>query len=226
MKRIQTKEQRAALRASMIPAGAEPDPRNGPEGEAYTYERGGRFYAVAFNGSAGRAAFHFWFRTPEAAAQRVYEFFQGIKATREYKNKLKVSKAAPHDVKVGDIFSASWGYDQTNIDYYEIVSLIGSTMAEVQQIQAESETTEWMQGKSVPCPGKPRMVPDNSEAGRKHKEERGFYPQVPAPTFRVKLQGGKSPAFRVDHHYATRMTPIAMVGDKPVFRADHWTAYA
>jgi hypothetical protein len=26
-------------------------------------------------------------------------------------------------VKIGDVFSRSWGYDQTNVDYYEIVSV-------------------------------------------------------------------------------------------------------
>ena len=30
----------------------------------------------------------------------------------------------PHGVKVGDVFVESWGYDQTNIDYYEVVRLM------------------------------------------------------------------------------------------------------
>lgn len=30
------------------------------------------------------------------------------------------------DVKVGDIFECSWGYDQTNVDFYEVVGLTPS----------------------------------------------------------------------------------------------------
>jgi hypothetical protein len=37
-------------------------------------------------------------------------------------------------VKVGDIFVASWGWDQTNIDFYKVVRLIGKTMALLQPI--------------------------------------------------------------------------------------------
>ena len=29
-------------------------------------------------------------------------------------------------VEVGDIFAASWGYDQTNVDFYEVVSVTAS----------------------------------------------------------------------------------------------------
>jgi len=33
-------------------------------------------------------------------------------------------KVGPHGVKVGDVFVETWGYDQTNIDYYEVVRLM------------------------------------------------------------------------------------------------------
>lgn len=32
-------------------------------------------------------------------------------------------------VKVGDIFTGSWGYDQTNVDFYEVVHLSGKSTA-------------------------------------------------------------------------------------------------
>jgi len=31
--------------------------------------------------------------------------------------------------KIGDIFYASWGYDQTNIDYYKVKKIIGKSSA-------------------------------------------------------------------------------------------------
>ena len=58
-----------------------------------------------------------------------------------------------HNVKIGDIFKAVWGYDQTNVDYYEVVKLVGKTMVEVMPIGAKVEETGNMSGKSWPVPG-------------------------------------------------------------------------
>ena len=41
-----------------------------------------------------------------------------------------------HDLQVGDILKSSWGYDQTNIDYYEVTRLAGKTMVEFRPIKS------------------------------------------------------------------------------------------
>lgn len=41
-------------------------------------------------------------------------------------------------LKVGDILWASCGYEQRNIDYYQVTALIGSTMAEITSIKNET----------------------------------------------------------------------------------------
>ena len=43
------------------------------------------------------------------------------------------------DIKVGDIFSCSWGYDQTNVDFYMCV---GFTKHFMKYIHIESVVTE------------------------------------------------------------------------------------
>ena len=37
-------------------------------------------------------------------------------------------------VKVGDIFHASWGYDQTNNDFFQVVSLCGESSVRVREV--------------------------------------------------------------------------------------------
>lgn len=37
-------------------------------------------------------------------------------------------------VKVGDIFSASWGYDQTNNDFFQVIALVGETSVRVREV--------------------------------------------------------------------------------------------
>lgn len=39
-----------------------------------------------------------------------------------------------YGVKVGDIFSASWGYEQTNVDFFQVVALVGKTSVRVRQV--------------------------------------------------------------------------------------------
>ena len=56
-----------------------------------------------------------------------------------------------HTLKVGDILKSSWGYDQTNIDYFQVVKLIGKTMVGLRAINGEMvESTSWASGKVRP----------------------------------------------------------------------------
>jgi hypothetical protein len=43
------------------------------------------------------------------------------------------------NVKVGDLFYSSWGYDQTNIDFFQVVALVGSASVRVRQVFPRSE---------------------------------------------------------------------------------------
>lgn len=40
-------------------------------------------------------------------------------------------------VKVGDIFSTSWGYDQTNVDFFQVVELVGNLSVRVREVYPE-----------------------------------------------------------------------------------------
>lgn len=53
-------------------------------------------------------------------------------------------------VAVGDIFVASWGYDQTNLDWYEIVAVLGPSMVKVREIGA----VEFGRDDMMPSPGR------------------------------------------------------------------------
>lgn len=57
------------------------------------------------------------------------------KATKEKKTaKTTKAKANKFGVKVGDIFTASWGYDQTNVDFFQVIELVGTTSVRVREI--------------------------------------------------------------------------------------------
>ena len=53
-----------------------------------------------------------------------------LKAKEATSKPAKVKEAKPvkrnHNVKVGDVFYTSWGYEQTNCEFYEVVGVRGS----------------------------------------------------------------------------------------------------
>ncbi len=57
-------------------------------------------------------------------------------------------------VKVGDIFSSSWGWEQTNVDFYQVVGLTAASV-KVRRIEARSVAmTGNMSGQVVAAPGR------------------------------------------------------------------------
>jgi hypothetical protein len=71
----------------------------------------------------------------EAFARK--EARQAQMAQRREKAKADRIQAAGA-LKNGDIFVASWGYDQTNVDFYQVVGVFGK-MAELRPIKHKSE---------------------------------------------------------------------------------------
>ena len=57
----------------------------------------------------------------------------------EDKEPAAAEKSAPavtnkYGVKVGDIFETSWGYDQTNVNFFQVVKLVGKTSVRVREV--------------------------------------------------------------------------------------------
>lgn len=57
------------------------------------------------------------------------------------KKPVKPSKAAPkaekvnkYGVKVGDVFSMSWGYDQTQVDWFQVIALVGECSVRIREV--------------------------------------------------------------------------------------------
>lgn len=46
----------------------------------------------------------------------------------------KAEKVNKYGVKVGDIFSSSWGYEQTNIDFFQVIALVGESSVRVREV--------------------------------------------------------------------------------------------
>ncbi len=65
-----------------------------------------------------------------------YSTEEAVKAAIEGKPATKTTKAKEnkYGVKVGDLFSASWGYEQTNVDFFQVIALVGETSVRVREV--------------------------------------------------------------------------------------------
>ena len=92
--------------------------------EIYTDEN--KIVALGFKGKAKKPTFHYRFRSVESMHKYISEFIRTTRQREYAKANAKIEREQKKQVffnslNVGDIFVCSWGYDQTNIDFYEIV---------------------------------------------------------------------------------------------------------
>ncbi len=106
----------------------------------------GKPCVIGYKARSKKSNFQYRYGSTEARSKHVSEWMKTIQS-------LKPSRrsASERALKEGDVLRCSWGYDQTNIDYYLVTKLIGKTMVEIVKIgYGMKEETEWMQGKCVP----------------------------------------------------------------------------
>lgn len=52
----------------------------------------------------------------------------------EKENQNKVLSEIMKNIHVGDVFSSSWGYEQTNVNFFQVVELIGKTSVRIKEV--------------------------------------------------------------------------------------------
>lgn len=165
--------------------------------------------AICFVGRAVNPTWHYRFKDGQQRINEVTRTFKNVAERAEYKaaRKAKAAEAqANHGVKVGDVFRSSWGYDQTNVDYYQVVA-VGKKTATFCKIAQLSESDGFLQGNCVPAP--------NQFIGKPFKKL-------------IQKSSTESSAYIKIYSFANayKIEPVAVVADKPIYESSHWTAYA
>lgn len=165
--------------------------------------------AICFVGRAINPTWHYRFKDSQQRINEVTRTFKNVAERAEYKaaRKAKAAEAqANHGVKVGDVFRSSWGYDQTNVDYYQVVA-VGKKTATFCKIAQLSESDGFLQGNCVPAP--------NQFIGKPFKKL-------------IQKSSTESSAYIKIYSFANayKIEPVAVVANKPIYESSHWTAYA
>lgn len=134
-------------------------------------EQPGKFIARLFNNNAKselkRYQKGFFFRTIEQRDGWVMAAIDSIKSNEEKIAKRKQArKEFINPAKIGDILESSWGYDQTNIDYFQIVGVKGKSVV-IREIGFESKESAGVWATYHVTPKKDGFLKDSPELLRR-----------------------------------------------------------
>lgn len=92
-----------------------------------------KILAMGFSGKRAKPDFHYNFESEEKRAKYVENYFEGLKAQlnrkSQYKDEKKLaSKQFVESLKPGSILYDTWGYEQTNVEFYTVLARSGSTV--------------------------------------------------------------------------------------------------
>lgn len=166
-----------------------------------------RCAAMVFSGKKMKPVYHFTFSTVERAEAYQLAWYKHHQKKAEDKANERIERAAKaaqgHDLKVGDVLASSWGYEQTNVDYYQVVGLVGLQSVEVRPIDDIYTETGFMSGSTVPD-----------------------YGNFTGDIVVKRVKDGCSIKVHSWGVYARKMTPLSVVDDVPTFQPMHCSSYA
>lgn len=124
------------------------------DAEVFIYQFGGKPCAIAYHGKATKPDFYLRFASEAHRERKIREHFEWRRAhARRQAEQRAARSAGGHGCEVGTVFSASWGWEQTNVDFYIVTALVGKNTVELRKLGALDVTDRnapWMTGKSVP----------------------------------------------------------------------------
>jgi hypothetical protein len=149
-----------------VPKGATKVADKQSDAVAFLYaDTKGRPCGRVFYGKQTKPILACYFRDNAQREKSITVAFENRRAFLTRKNGYRDErKNFVHDYKVGDIFRTSWGYDQTNVEYFQITEVKGKHVI-MREIAQERVDTSYDQGKCVPLKDqflKPRYEGDDA----------------------------------------------------------------
>lgn len=147
------------MKTRYIPENAKEITKDGLNAVAYTYESdNGTLYALAYSGRRNKPDFHYRYGNEQKRTDSISNFFKRIESYAQNKLEHKARQQELraeflNKIEVGSIFSTCWGYEQTNVEWYQVTRIKGCTV-HLREIAAEITPTGHMSGETKPIKGK------------------------------------------------------------------------
>lgn len=109
-----------------------------------------------YQGKSAKPVANYYYRNEEKREKVVSEYKAGADRMEVWRAERKAARKAVSNeaVEVGTVFHSSWGYDQTNNDFYEVVGKVGKSSVVLREIaSAHAGGESFMSCQVKPVPG-------------------------------------------------------------------------
>ena len=128
------------VRGEVIPDGVKINTidNQGTNLEIVTWDSDGIQYGMAFDGKSSKPLWRYRFRNEYERERRIAVTIEDAKDRMIRKNQRVEQRRTErsqfqHSLKMGDILVTSWGYDQTNIDYFQVTA-VGEKSVKIREL--------------------------------------------------------------------------------------------
>jgi len=120
--------------------------------EVYFSNKNDTLVGMYFTGRKAKPDKYLRFKTNEERLQYTNKFIEDAQYLKNLKDERKIAKKEAQEkllksIKVGDVFVSSWGYEQTNINFYQVIDIKGKTVT-FREIAKDVEEDGYMSGKA------------------------------------------------------------------------------
>ncbi len=103
---------------------------------AYKFESQGNPALMLFVGKSNKPLIHCRFHSEESREQKIQTVVANVESDIKRKESRKVTQQQPSKLTVGDILYTSWGYEQTNVEFFQVVKTMGIRTVELMRINS------------------------------------------------------------------------------------------
>ncbi|MCF3643317.1 hypothetical protein LXM94_25520 [Rhizobium sp. TRM95111] len=137
------------MRSRYIPANSEAREFPAAAVVAYCYDSRRGSAVAAYKGRQSKPALFVALASPEARDAYLAAYIERETANEARKRERQQAAKQPHTLEVGSILNTCWGYEQTNVEFYQVVA-VSRSMVTLRQIAASTENTGFMSGRKTP----------------------------------------------------------------------------
>lgn len=160
-------------RRSYLPPEARDDKPFVPPGtdlEIWTWDKDGKPYGVAFAGKSNKPLWLYRFQNESRRQQEVDATIRRRKEQIDEKvRRQKERREFQHGLEPGTLLYSSWGYDQTNVDFYQVTKVVGKQV-EIRKVEKKVVRDSGPQVYVAPVPnrftGPPKRKTPQKGGGR------------------------------------------------------------
>jgi hypothetical protein len=97
----------------------------------------GNHALLAFSGRSNKPDIHSAYLSEDSMKKSFGNYIEAVRsrAIRTQENKERMNR--PSELSVGDILYTSWGYDQTNVEFFQVIKTVGKRTVEICEIHRE-----------------------------------------------------------------------------------------